>query len=186
MAPDTHDSGADLERFREKLKHLAERQVDRRLWDRLDLSGIVQQTLLEAHQARDKFEPLSEADKPAWLGRALANNLKDALAELKTRKRDIGRESFLEAAVDESSARVAAWLASEETSPSQKAIRNEQLLRLHAALERLSPERRKVVELHLEGLKLETIAQTLGKTKAAVAQLLHRGIEDLTHLLDHA
>jgi hypothetical protein len=44
-------AGSLLERFRPYLHVLARTQVDRRLHDRIDLSGVVQQTLLEALQA---------------------------------------------------------------------------------------------------------------------------------------
>jgi RNA polymerase sigma-70 factor (subfamily 1) len=185
MAPDADDSRADLVRFRDDLRHLAQRLLAPHLWDRVDLSGVIQKTFLETLQTWDRFQRLSDAEKPPWLRTALANNLRDELARLKTQKCDMAREQSLETALDASSSRVEAWLASEESSPSQKASRNEQTARLHAALDHLSPDRRKVVELNLQGLKLDAIAQAMGKTKAAVAQLLHRGIQDLTRLLDH-
>jgi RNA polymerase sigma-70 factor (ECF subfamily) len=178
MAPDAHDAGVELTRFQDDLKRMAQQLVDRRLWDKVDLSGAVQQTFLEAFRAWQEFQGLSEAAKPAWLGRALANNLNDEIAKLRTQKRNVQRECSLDA----SSTRLKDWLASEESSPSQKAIRNEEADRLQSALGLLSEDRRKAVELHLQGHTLAEMAVLMGKTEAAVAQLVSRGINDL-HLL---
>jgi RNA polymerase sigma-70 factor (subfamily 1) len=145
---------------------------------------VVQQTLLEAWQAWWQFQGLSEPAKPTWLRTALARNLKDAIDKLRTQKADIQRECSLDNALDASSARLKACLASEESTPSHKAIRNEESLRLEAALGQLSENRRKAVELHLKGRTLAEIAQEMGKSKVAVAQLVSRGIKDLHSLLD--
>ena len=137
--------GPDLERYREYLRTLARLQIDDRLRGKLDLSGVVQQTLLEAHQARDQLRGLSEAQLAAWLRRALSNNLTDEARRLGARVRDVGRELPLLQAVDDSSARLEALLAADQSTPSHQAVRQEDLLRLAEALARLPGDQRSVV-----------------------------------------
>ena len=172
-----------LERYRSYLLLLARMQLDARPQRRLDPSDIVQQTLLEAHAQRPAFAG-DERGLGAWLRRALVNNLRDALRALRRGKRDVAREQSLEAAIDESSARLAHWLAADHTSPSGNAARNEDLLRLADALDELpEPQREAIVLHHLQGWSLADVAQRLDRTEAAVAGLLHRGLKRLRELL---
>src|SRR5262245_14721015 len=131
------DEAGLLERFRAYLSLRARVQLDPSLRGKVDLSGVVQQTLLEAHQAMDQLRQWDEPQQLAWLRRALANNLMDEVRKLGTAARDVGRERSLEAELEQSSARLEAWLASEESAPPERAVRNEELLRLAEALEHL-------------------------------------------------
>src|SRR6266568_2073581 len=97
------DVGSTLERFRAYLSLLARQQLDPRLQGKVDLSGVVQQTLLEAHKDMSRFDKMSVQQKVAWLRRVLANNLRDELRKFKTAQRDVAREISLEAALEESS-----------------------------------------------------------------------------------
>src|SRR5947209_2540473 len=130
MVMPSDDAGKDLDRFREYLALLARLQLDPRLQGKVDLSGVVQQTLLEAFQAWEQFAPLSEAEKAAWLRRALANNLIDEVRKLSTAARDVKLEQSLERAVEESSARLEILLATDRQSPVERALHNERLLEL--------------------------------------------------------
>src|SRR5436853_3410737 len=99
MARDAGDPGQTLERFREYLHLLARLQLDPRLQGKVDLSGVVQQTLLEAYQARDRLRGQDDSHRAAWLRRALANNLLDEVRKLGTAGRDVARERSLEASL---------------------------------------------------------------------------------------
>jgi RNA polymerase sigma-70 factor (ECF subfamily) len=181
------DHGPELERFREYLALLARLQLDPRLQGKVDLSGVVQQTLLEAHQAWGQLEKMDEGQRAAWLRRALANNLTDEVRKLGTAARDVSREQSLEAALGESSSRLEAWLASEQSSPGEQAIRNEQLLALAGALADLPEDQRKAVELHhLQGLPVAEVAGLMRRSPGAVGALLVRGLKKLREHLREA
>jgi RNA polymerase sigma-70 factor, ECF subfamily len=177
-------AGGTLARFWDYLHLLARLQLDPRLQGKVDLSGVVQQTLLEAHRAGEQFGRMTEAQQTAWLRKALAHNLTDVVRKLSTRGRDVARERSLEAALEESSSRLEAWLAADQPGPGEQAIRNEQLLRLAQALGRLPEDQRRAVELHhLKGCSLAELAGQMGRSKGAVAKLLYRGMEKLHGLL---
>jgi RNA polymerase sigma-70 factor (ECF subfamily) len=177
--------GLDLERYREYLRTLARLQTPDRLRGKLDHSGVVQQTLLEAYQARDTLRELNDAQRAAWLRRALANNLADEARRLGAKARDVGREQSLQHALDESSARLESLLSVDQQSPSQQAVRQEDLLRLAEALGRLPDDQRSAVELHhLEGHTLAQTAEALGRTRSAAASLVFRGLRNLRRMLD--
>jgi RNA polymerase sigma-70 factor (ECF subfamily) len=175
---------SDAERFREYLGLVARLQLHPRLRGKVDLSGVVQQTLLEAHQAMSQFQERSEYHKGAWLRRILANNLKDEVRKLATAARDVSRERSLEAALEASSSRQEAWLAADQSSPSEKVIRQEQLLCLADALTSLPPDQRQAVELHhLQSCPLADVARQMDRSKGAVAALLFRGLKKLREVL---
>jgi RNA polymerase sigma-70 factor (ECF subfamily) len=175
----------DLQRYRDYLHLLAQLHLDPRLRGKVDLSGIVQQTLLEAYQARRQF-PCADAQRPpAWLRRILTNNLTDEVRKWTAAARDVEREQSLEQAAGASSVRVEAWLAAEQSSPSQALMREEELSRLAEALTRLPEDQRKAVELHhLQGLPLAEVAAQLNRTRGATAALLYRGLKQLRQLLE--
>jgi RNA polymerase sigma-70 factor (subfamily 1) len=170
----------DLERFRKYLSLLVRLQVGRRWGNRVDLSGVVQQTLLDAHRAWKQFQAFTDEEKTRWLRRALASNLVDEIRKLSAASRDVKREQSLRLLLDESSARLEAWLTSDGHSPVDGAIRNERLLYLAEALGSLPPDQMEAVELHhLNGLTLAETAEEMKRSKGAVAQLIFRGLQKL-------
>jgi RNA polymerase sigma-70 factor (ECF subfamily) len=174
----------DLERYRAYLHLLARLHLDPRLRGKLDPSDVVQQSLLQAHQALEQFRGRSEGELTAWLRQILARCLGNALRDFGRDKRDVGRERSLEAALDASSARLAAWLAADESSPSQRVARQEEAVRLAEALAALPEAQREALILqHWQGWSLAEIGEHLSRTPAAVAGLIKRGLKQLRQTL---
>ncbi|MCP4783468.1 MAG: sigma-70 family RNA polymerase sigma factor [Fuerstiella sp.] len=180
MSSETEDADRNLEDYRDYLRLLAQLQLDQVLWGKIDVSGVVQQTMLEAYKASPKCQIQNADQMAAWLRRILANNLADEIRKMKAGKRDVSRERSLEAAMQQSSCRLEAWLVADQSSPSLHARRHEQSVLVSAALARLPETQREALLLrHFHGRSLVQIAEHLGRSHAAVAGLLKRGLQQL-------
>jgi RNA polymerase sigma-70 factor (ECF subfamily) len=184
MSEEAEGRGPALERYRDYLRLLAGLQLSPRLRAKLDPSDVAQEALLKAHQALGGFRHGGEAELAAWLRRILANTLTDAVRRFAAGARDVDLERSLEAGVERSSARLEALLSDGRSSPSERAIHEEQLLRLAGALARLPEDQRRAVEMkHLQGLSLEEVGREMGRSVTAVAGLLRRGLDKLREWL---
>jgi RNA polymerase sigma-70 factor, ECF subfamily len=170
-----------LEEYRDYLRLLARLQLDIRMRGMMDPSDIVQQTPLKAHENLRGFRGRTDAELQGWLRAIMAQQL----AQI-TRKRGPkpGKAHSLEAEVDQSSARLESLLASEQSSPSEQAMRTERLVGLATALARLPEDQRAAVELrYLRGLSVPAVAEQMGRSTVSVTGLLYRGTRALRLLM---
>lgn len=176
-----------LEGYREYLRLLVRLQLGTILRTKLDASDIVQQVMLQAHENRAQFRGVTESEWMGWLRAILANTLTATARRFDTQSREASRERSLEADLDLSSARLENLLAADQTSPSERVVRVEEVLRLAGALARLPEDQRRVVELHhLRGLTVAEVADAVERTRPAVVGLLFRGLKRLRELLRDA
>jgi RNA polymerase sigma-70 factor (ECF subfamily) len=181
MSDEGGPAGRLVEQYRDYLRLLARLQLDPRLQGKLDPSDVVQQTLVKATQNLGQFRGQTAAELAAWLRRILANTLTDAARKF---QHELALEHSLEQALDASSARLEAWLAADQSSPSEQVERQEQLLRLGRALSQLPDDQRVAVELHhLQDASVAEIARHMDRSEASVAGLLRRGLKKLRELL---
>src|SRR5206468_3622402 len=108
MPREKRSSEQNVEDYRDYLHLLARLQLDPRLHGKVDPSDVVQQTLIKAHQHREQFRGSTPAEQAGWLRRILANTLVDAARKF---GRELDLQHSLEQAVQNSSARLEAWLA---------------------------------------------------------------------------
>jgi RNA polymerase sigma-70 factor (ECF subfamily) len=184
MHQSTEITTKTLENYQEYLSILARGRIGSQLRSRVAASDIVQETLLDAHRKRGQFRGTTQAEVAAWLRRILASRLADAFRAEKCDKRDVSRRRFLNETLEDSHTRLENCLAAVESTPSDKAARNEQTVRLARALAELPSGQREAVEMrYLEGMSINETAGELDKTPASVAGLLRRGLRRLRESL---
>jgi RNA polymerase sigma-70 factor (ECF subfamily) len=175
----------DLERYRSYLLVLARVGLDPRLRRRVGASDVVQETLIEAHKALQAPLESGEPNMVPWLRRILANNLANAARDHHRAKRDVALEESLDRAMARSSIRLGKLAGAPEDSPSEKVIREEDLLRLATALEGLSELHREIIVLyHVEERPLSAIGEELGLSRYAVSRELRLAVKRLRQALE--
>jgi RNA polymerase sigma-70 factor (ECF subfamily) len=184
MTRDGDDLAERLESFRSYLLILARTRIEPALRGKLDPADVVQQTLVRAYEKRHLFHGRDDARRAAWLRAVLANVLADGFRKLGPGGQPV---RSLEQSLEQSSLRLEAFLVADQSSPSQRADRNERLLRLADALAALPDDQRQAVEArHLQGASLVEIGAAMGRSVPAVAGLIQRGLRALRARLGDA
>jgi RNA polymerase sigma-70 factor (ECF subfamily) len=185
MPPGDSPPDLKLEQNRGFLRMLARQRLRAVPWlqPKLDPSDLVQETFTRAQHHRDQFRGQTDAELAGWLRAILANVLADKARQF---GREVDREVSL-AALEKSSQRLEQWLADQQSSPSERAVRHELLLQMADALEALPDDEQTALELrYLQEPRwaLADIAKHLGRpTPKAVAGLLERGLAKLRKVL---
>jgi RNA polymerase sigma-70 factor (ECF subfamily) len=180
--------GALLESHRGYLRVLARIELGRGLQAKVDASDIVQEAFLHAHRQFGGFRGAGRVQLAAWLREILAGTLAGVVRRyLGTKARDPRLEETLAGSLDHSAAGLGGLVAAAGASPSEHAIRNEQTLRVAAALCELPEEHQQVILLrHLEGLPFAEIAARMGRSVDSVEKLWVRGLTGLRRALGQA
>ncbi len=176
-----------FQRHRDRLRRIVELRMDARLHGRIDASDVLQDGFLDMTKQLEGYLSAPRLPVFLWLRRIVSDRL--AMyhrRHLGTGMRDAGREVSLyrDPLPQPSSAALASMLMGRLTSPSNAAIRAEQLLQVQEAINSLDPIDREVVALrHFEDLTRAETAVVLGITEEAGAKRYIRAIKKLKTIM---
>lgn len=157
--------------------------MSRQLRAKESFSDIVQSVCRELLTHQDRFRHPTEGAFAAWLFTTARRKIQNRVRDLDRHKRDAAREQ--PGADGDADLAVVGSAYARFSSPSAGAIRREEVERLEAALEQLTPEHREVLTLaHLAGLSRAEIAARIGSTEEAVRAMLYRAMAKLSLLLE--
>ena len=165
----------NLESFRGYLTFLARLHLDPRLKNRLDSEDIVQETMLKAHKNIEQFKGRPGQFK-GWLRTILLRTMLDEIGKLPP-----------DEAQEKSSSRIGSLIPDDGTTPSEKAQKEEDAMRLEDALAKLPERQREVLQLrYFHGWAVKEICLHLKLSLPAVAGLLHNGVKNMRKHLEES
>jgi RNA polymerase sigma-70 factor (ECF subfamily) len=180
--------------YRNYLRMVVRTGLGPKLRERVELSDVVQEALVEVVRQFPQFTGQNEAALVGWLRRLVSQKLADLGRYHSRIKRgagdaavpldapwEIGGQSDSHAP----GGRLLDVLALSQTSPSEAASRRELTVLLADALAGLSEVEAEVLWLyHAEGLSFEAIGDRLGISRKVVRGIWARGLKSLRRTLD--
>jgi RNA polymerase sigma-70 factor, ECF subfamily len=170
-----------LDRYHHPLAEQARGQVGRRLRVKLDIEDLLQEVSLEAYRDIGNFRGSTEGEFLCWLRRILDSILLNQVRHyFGTGRRNLRQERRLAADGDDSTRGLARDPVAPDTSPTQKAVKNERASRLAEAIETLpAPYREVIILRHLEGLSFPEVASRMDRTEDSVKNMWVRALRQL-------
>jgi len=159
-----------LERYSALLRSLIARHCPRDLG--IQLGDVEQEARLRLWNALQREKNLN--DPASYIYRIAVTTTIDAVRRVIAR-----REEQLPMQEHEDDVPQPQFAASPEQAPDAIAQRREVMAKITAAVAALPENRRRAVELHLQGLTLSEIAELMGWSEAKARNLVYRGVDDL-------
>jgi RNA polymerase sigma-70 factor (ECF subfamily) len=171
-APDA--IGRLFEAARGDLLDFAHRELPEDVRAKVGLSDLVQETAIDMQRGFTRFQGSTRDELFAWLREILRYNVIDAVRH---HRAAVERETAQHTAP--AAGRVGSIPANTRT-PARSAIRREEEAALAAALSRLAPPDRQVLELrHWQGMSFVAMAPILGRSEEAVRKMWYRAVARL-------
>jgi RNA polymerase sigma-70 factor (ECF subfamily) len=160
-------------KYRRRLAVLIYYRMSPELRQHTEVDDILQETFLEASRQLDRFEYRGPGSFLAWLSRIADHKIVDAARFQARQRRDGGERLRFRSESNPGGPEPADF-----HTPSRIFLAEERVKRLLATMDALSAEQREVILLaKFEGLSSQEIAAKMGKSREAVALLLHRALK---------
>ncbi|MGI9471129.1 MAG: RNA polymerase sigma factor [Rubripirellula sp.] len=149
----------------------------------LDLSGVIEETLLAATAEGETIRERPESERIAWLTNAFQHHLSELLRRSGMRASDDPESPTLDATLDESASRVHEWMHGSFFTDGEQLEHNRNVQELLLAIVRLPEQQRQAIEMHsMEDRALGDVAERMNLSEGDVAGLLHEGMSRLREL----
>jgi RNA polymerase sigma-70 factor (ECF subfamily) len=175
-----------LDRHREAVHRMVRMRLDRRILQRVDVSDVVQDVLVEANRRLQDYLQNPGMSFHLWIRQITRDRIIDAHRRHRaSAKRSVDREQALAPqGEDQSSVILAARLCDPGLTPAAAATRREMARQVERAITQLAePDYEIIVMRHYEQLSNQEVAQALELTEAAASMRYLRAIRRLRSLL---
>jgi RNA polymerase sigma-70 factor (ECF subfamily) len=175
-----------LGHYRDYLRRLVAKRLDRRLAARIDASDVVQEILVTADRRLDDYFREPAVPFSVWLRQIAADRIVEAhRLHVASQKRSVTREDHGAKVPDQSSPELVSRLLADDTSPSNRLMRKENQQQIREAIAALPAKDQDVLVMrHLEQKSTAEIAAKLGLSEGAVKARLMRGLVRLRAALE--
>jgi len=178
--------------YRNYMRMVVRTGLGPKLRERVELSDVVQEALVEVVRQFPQFTGQNEAALVGWLRRLVGQKLADLGRYHSRAKRSGGSPDVaLDAAWDlpggngSQGGRLLDMLSLSQTSPSEAASRRELTVLLADALAALPESEAEVLWLyHAENLSFESIGDRVGLSRKSIRGIWARGLKSLKRTLD--
>lgn len=187
-AGDTQAVNDLLERHRGPVRKLVQMRLDRRVQQRVDVSDVVQDVMVEASIRLADYMADPSMAFHLWLRQIAWDHMIDTYRRHRgSAKRSLDREQSIVGPVadDRSTMELIFQIRDPELTPAAAAAQAEISRRVEATIEELDPNDREIVLMrHFEHLTNQEVAEVLGLQPPAASMRYLRAIRRLRELLE--
>ena len=160
-----------MERYRESLRRLVRMRLDHKIQQRVDVSDVVQDVLVEANRRLEGYLEEPKMSFHLWLRQIARDRIIDAHRRHRvSARRSVDREQAMVVprGYDHSSIQLAGQVQDLELTPAAAALQKEMARRVENAIAEMEgPDSEVLVMRHYENLTNQEIAEALGLTEPA-------------------
>lgn len=176
-----------MDRHRDVLRQIVRMRLDQRILQRIDVSDVVQDVLIEANRRLKDYLQNPVMPFRLWMRQIAKDRIIDAHRRHRvSAKRSVDREQALAAprGFDQSSAQLGAFLSDQNLTPEAAALQKELARRVENAIMQLDSRDNEIIVMrHYEHLSNQEIAVALDLTEPAASMRYLRAVRRLKSIL---
>ena len=177
-----------MDRHRNSLRRMIQLRLDQRIMQRLDVSDVIQDVLMEANRRLNDYLSNPVIPFHLWIRQIAKDRIIDAHRRHRvSAKRSIDREQPIggKGPPDQSTMELANQFRDQALTPAAAATQRELAQQIEMAVQLLRDNDREIILMrHYEQLNNQEIAQSLGLTEPAASMRYLRAIKRLREVIE--